>query len=268
LSILSISVAATLLACPSAKTPDSSSHGAPSACGRLDDEDCATVRGMLSAMDAFSTVEESLVLDARNTLVPGRGMERAGASWKPTLTECARARDANAQSEHREAKVDPSAIDFSYIGVAVDEAIVDGNVPASQVVQAGGDARHYTVRLLAVAFARELAPQSFVPSDAVTHRESACACDRATHFVGAVKYGGMLSYETTLESVELQGGTVLDVVKAKLLAGNADVREVTVGGLSVSGLEDGHAPRRPLDFKVKNPVPIAYAVVPVSDVCK
>jgi hypothetical protein len=205
-------VAATLTACPSAKTLENAANrGGGSGCGRLDDEDCAKVRGMLSAMDAFSNVHEELVLDVQNTFV------------------------------HPEAKIDPNAIDFSFIGVAVDEAIVDGHVPASQVVQVGGEARLYTLRLLAVAFAHDLDPQ---PS---------CA----------VRYGGMLSYETTVKGVELRAGTVLDIVTAKLFAPDSDVRQVTVGGLEVSGLDERLEERRPLDFKVKNPVPIAHPVHPV-----
>jgi hypothetical protein len=199
-------LAATLTACPSAKTPQNVANGgAPSGCGKLDDNDCAKVRAMLSAMDSFSNAHEELVLDTKDAFVPGR-----------------------------EAKIDPNAIDFSFIGVAIDDAIVDAHAPASRVVPLGGEARLYTVRLLAVAFAHDLDPQP----------------------VGAVKYGGMLSYETTVKGAELRVGTVLDVVKAKLLASDSDVRQVTVGGLEVSGLDE----RRPLDFKVKNPVPIAYAV--------
>jgi hypothetical protein len=210
--VLTLSAASTLTACAAAKTPENAANGGvSSACGKLDDEDCAKVRGMLSAMDSFSSIHEELVLDTRSTLAPSCGIA---------------------------AHIDSNAIDFSYVGVAIDDAIVDGASPISRVVRAGDEARLYTVRLFALAL--------------------------ATHSVGAVKYGGMLSYETTVKGAELKGGTVLDVVKAKLLASDADVREVTVGGLEVTGLDEA----RPRDFNVKNPVPIAHAVHATSDGCR
>ncbi len=270
-----LALLSTVMGCPSAKAPDGNA-GARGACGKLDDKDCDRVKGMLSAMDSFSNVNQELILDARSTFVPGRGIEKtAAALWKPTTTECARPRGPRSSDDAKtvqDAHIDPNAIDFSFIGVAIDEAIVSARAPVSQVVAVGGEAHLYTVRLLAVAFARDLDPQFFGPSDNVTYRESACACDRATHFVGAVKYGGMLSYETTVKGAELSVGSVLDVVKAKIFAEDTDVRQVSVGGLTVKGLEEqmkgGRGSQKPLEFTVKNPVPIAYAVYPVSDVCK
>jgi hypothetical protein len=270
ITLFALASCVAVMGCPSPKAPEGSG-AARGACGKLEDKDCDRVKGMLSAMDSFSNVNQELILDARSTFVPGRGLEKtAGALWKPTTTECARPRNER-ETRVQDARIDPNAIDFSFIGVAIDEAIVSARAPISQVVTVGAEARVYNVRLLAVAFARDLDPQFFGPSDSVSYRESACSCDRATHFVGAVKYGGMLSYETTVKGVELNAGTVLDVVKAKIFAEDTDVRQVSVGGLTVKGLEEqlaGHGTKKPLEFTVKNPVPIAYAVYPVSDVCK
>jgi hypothetical protein len=134
---------------------------------------------------------------------------------------------------------------------------------------AGGSASQHRVRLVAIAFVRDLDPQFFEATPDVTYGDAGCACGRATHFVGAVKMGGMLSYETDVRAGEAHG-RALDLVRARIAANDARIAETRVGGLEVEGLDLALAggAAHPLSFKVTSPVPIAYAVYPVADVCK
>jgi len=83
-----------------------------------------------------------------------------------------------------------------------------------------------------------------------------------------VKMGALLAYETTAHSGEVHGKAI-DFVKLKLAASDGSVKETRAGALEIDGLdavESGQV--RPLSFRVKQAVPIAYAVYPISDVCK
>ena len=129
--------------------------------------------------------------------------------------------------------------------------------------------------LVALAFVRDLDPQFFTASDDVTYGGDACTCGRATHFVGSVKLGGVLSYEMRVRAGEVHGGA-LAFFKARLAAGDSRITQTVVGGLEVEGLDaamtqsakEGSGAPKPLTFKVKNPVPIAYALYPLADVCR
>jgi hypothetical protein len=69
-------------------------------------------------------------------------------------------------------------------------------------------------------------------------------------------------------------GRALDFIKARLAAGDARITQTSVGGLEVDGLDGASlaapagAQPKPLAFRVKNPVPVAYAIYPLADVCK
>jgi hypothetical protein len=51
-------------------------------------------------------------------------------------------------------------------------------------------------------------------------------------------------------------------------AGDARITQTVVGGLEVDGLDGAGSTTKPLGFRVKTPVPIAYALYPLADVCK
>ncbi|MBX3234138.1 MAG: hypothetical protein KIT84_06235 [Labilithrix sp.] len=209
------------------------------------------------------------LLDPASAMVPGRGVQKSeGGSFTVLPTRCAAERGSR-----EEAKVDASTIDFSYIGVAIDHALVSADADVAPWLNAGAEAAEHKVSLVAVAFVRELDPQFFGASEEVSFGGEACACGRATHFVGAVKMGGLISYEMTVKSAEVRG-RALDFVKAKIAAGDARITQTVVGGLEVEGLDSvatnasGDVKTKPLGFKVRTPVPIAYAVYPLADVCK
>lgn len=274
-----IAVAALFLsACP--RAPDLGDAAKPgaqaggAACAGLETSECGRAKGLLSAASAFGNVRHEYLLDPTSAMVPGRGVQRAeGGSYTVLPTRCASERGTAATREP--ARVDPSTIDFSYIGVAIDQALVAADADLAPWLSAGGEASERKVSLVAVAFVRDLDPQFFTASDDVAFGGDACTCGRATHFVGAVKMGGLISYEMRVRASELHG-RALDFVRARVAAGDTRISQTVVGGLEVDGLE--HAPGAalapnngttvPLTFRVKTPVPIAYALYPLADVCK
>lgn len=261
--LLLILGALALVACP--KSPN-----APGAetCGGLDGAQCGKAQSLLAAAQGFGNVRHEYLLDPASAMVPGRGVQKAeGGSFTVLPTRC-----ASERGTHETAKVDPSTIDFSYIGVAIDQALVSADADIAPWLSVGGEAAEHKVSLVAVAFVRELDPQFFGASDEVSFGGDACTCGRATHFVGAVKMGGLISYEMTVRSAEVRG-RALDFVKAKVAAGDARITQTVVGGLEIDGLDAigtnaAGARAKPLGFRVKTPVPIAYAVYPLADVCK
>lgn len=250
-----------LVACPSAP-PVPDARVPAKSCAGLDASACGRANDLLGAATAFGNVRHEYLLDPASALAPGRGVTRGdGGSFTVLPTRCASERPGADAS-----KVDASTIDFSYIGVAIDRALVSADADLAPWLSAGGEASEHTISLVAIAFVRELDPQFFSASEDVAFGGEQCACGRATHFVGSVKMGGLLSYEMRVRAGELHG-RALEFVRAKLATESTKVTQTVAGGLEIEGLERA-AQGKPLGFKVKTPVPIAYAVYPLADVCK
>lgn len=269
LSIAAAASALAMAACPGAPahpTPEGkpdAAAGPARACAALAGGACATATGLVRAATGFGNVRHEYLVDPESALATGRGAERArDGSFTLLPTRC-----AVPAAEHG-AKVDASTIDFGFVGVSVDRRLVSADADLTPYLSAGGAHEKHTVSLVAIAFVRDLDPQFFGASPDVTFRENACACGRATHFIGAVKLGGMLAYQMEATSAEARG-RALDFVKARLSTAGARVTETRVGGLEVDGLDptDPKGKGR-VSFRVKNPVPIAYAVYPLADVCR
>ncbi len=243
----------------------------PRACGGLESAACGRAEGLLAAASAFSTVRHEYILDPTSSFAPGRGLEQSGASWTALPIACAKPQGSPSASAAP--RLDAQVIDFGFVGVSIDSVLVSADADISAYFSAGAAGGSHRVRLVAIAFVRDLDPQFFEATDEVSLSGQACACRSATHFVGAVKMGGMLAYETTVSEGEVHA-KALDFVKAKIAARTASVTETRVGGLEVTGLDEPGDPasasgaRKPLSFRVSQPVPIAYAVYPVADVCK
>jgi len=264
-----------LAACPSAPAPiDPSKPSAKAshegACAGLDSPECGRAQGLLSAAGAFGNVRHEYLLDPASAMVPGRGVQRGEAgSFTVLPTQCASSRTQSAERAARADKVDASTIDFSYIGVAIDQALVSADADLAPWLSAGAETTERKISLVALAFVRDLDPQFFNASDDVAFGGTACTCGRATHFVGSVKMGGLISYEMSVRAGELRG-RALDFVRARVAAGDTRITQTVVGGLEVDGLDGASSTdtSKPLTFRVKTPVPIAYAVYPLADVCK
>jgi hypothetical protein len=250
------------------KTPGASG-GDP--CAGLAREPCERANAMVGAAGGFSNVKHDYILDPTSSFAPGRGLQKTSSGlWDAVPTACATPHRQTTQGS----AVDAQQIDFGFVGVAVDSTLVGADVDLTPYFSAGGSASVHKIKLLAIAFARDLDPQFFDASEEVAFQGAACACARATHFVGAVKMGGMLAYETEVRAGEVHG-RALEFMKAKLAASDATVTETRVGGLEIEGLEaamrggpSGGPSATALTFKVRTPVPIAYSVYPISDVCK
>jgi hypothetical protein len=219
---------------------------------------------LLDAAKSFGNVEHDFVLDPTSALVPGRGLEKTAAgAWKLTPLECATAKQAGVTAEAA-----TTDIDFSYVGLAVDSTLVGADADLSPYFAAGAEASVHTLRLTAIAIVRDRDPQFFRAGTSLRMGEGACECGRATHFASAVKYGGMLAYETTVRKSDVHA-SALGLFRARLAANDGTVKQVSIGGLVVTGLDAaGKGTYAPLSFKVNKPVPVAYATYPVSDVCE
>ena len=281
-----IALAATALAACPAQRPALEGRGGAGAglaasCGGLGASACDRARGMLSAATAFSSVKHEYILDPTSSFAPGRGLEKTvSGAWSATTIAC-----AQPHAPARAPNVDAARIDFGFVGVAIDNVLVSADADLTPYFAAGATADVHKVRLVAIAFVGDDDQQFFDATDDVTAADgpdAGCACGRATHYVGAVKLGGLLAYETEVRAAEVHA-RALDFVKARLEAGDAHVTETRVGGLEVEGLdvagassvpptpltaESSRRAVRPLSFKVTTPVPIAYAVYPIADVCK
>ncbi len=270
-----------LSACP--KSPELKTGGDPaeknaSKCAGLSGVECDRARGFIEAASAFGNVRHEYLLDPASAMAPGRGVERVdGGSFVVLPTRCASERGGSSSNPANPAsgRVDAATIDFSYIGVAVDQALVAADADLAPWLSVGGEASERKLSLVALAFVRDLDPQFFSASEDVAFGGDACTCGRATHFVGAVKMGGLISYEMRVRAGELHG-RALDFVRARVAAGDARITQTVVGGLEIDGLDvppdlargSGTATIKPLTFRVKTPVPVAYALYPLGDVCK
>ena len=104
-----------LLACPKAPV-------LPDTVGKTCAAECEGADKLLAAAKGFSNVAHDFVLDPTSSLAPGRGIEkREGGAYAITPTECAepKARAGTA--------LDAQKVDFAYVGVAVDGALVSAD---------------------------------------------------------------------------------------------------------------------------------------------
>ena len=120
--------------------------------------------------------------------------------------------------------------------MAVDATLVSADADVGPLLARDAPAVH-EVRLVALAFVRDLAPSTFDPGAALFERPSGgCTCGEATHFAGATKYGATLSYGFTSGPRPEAHVGALDLVRAALGDPNVTVREERVGAMTIDGL--------------------------------
>jgi len=228
---------ACIAACGGAKPAVLAAQNA-SVCAGLDDSACKRAKGLISAANAFSTMRTELILDPTSSFAHGRGLVRgADGLWTPIPTQCA------TPTAQKSAGVDASQVDFGFVGIAIDNTVLGADVEIAPYFSGGAEAGIHKVRLVAVAYVRDLDPQFFDASDEVAYAGEACTCRNATHFIGSVKMGGMLSYDVTVREGEAHG-KALDFFKAHFSAKEATIVETRVGGLEVdvAHLDAGEEP--------------------------
>lgn len=271
-----------MAACPAAKPADDAGHaldGKAGACGGLEGASCHKAEGMIRAASGFGNVRHEYLIDPASAMEPGRCVVRGeGGAYEVLPAKCAEGKTATAAQAGA-----TDAVDFTYVGIAVDHHLVSADADLVPWASVGASASEKKISLVAMAFVRDRDPQFFSATGEVAFDGKQCTHGRASHFVGAVKVGGMLAYDMTVRGAELRG-SALSFFKARLAAGDKRITQTVVGGLEVEGLEavtgsasaeqsavDGSGsakPDKPLTFRVKNPVPVAYAVYPLADVCK
>lgn len=257
-------VALALVGCPGARVPGGA-DGVVGGCESLGKGACKGADGLLASVGAFSNVAHDFLLDPTGSYAPGRGVARgaAGGSYKLLTEACAEPRSATRE-------VESGTIDYSYVGLAVDDVVVGAETDLVPFLSVGAEGQLHKVKLVAVAFVRDKDPQFFSPSAAMTYENDKCACGTATDFIGSVKSGGLLSYEIVVRKGEAFG-SALSFMKARLRAEDTTIKQTVVGGLEIENLDEAIAKGthgKPLTFKVKNPVPVAYALFPLADVCR
>lgn len=268
---------------------------------------CSQAGALLAAARAFSDVRHDYLLDTSSAMVPGRGLSRSAAgAFSPVGLACARpkaepaapavagapaataapaAQTVAAITAAPAATAAPGApapapgeraIDFRYVGIAVDSVLVGADVDLPAYFSAGGTLDRRRLRLVAMALVADEDPQFFEPTESVVPAAGGgCACGRATHFIGAVKRGAMVAYETDVTAGEAHG-TALGLFKARIEAGDRRVTMTSVGELAIEGVEGapvagakgGGQAFGALRMEVKKAVPLAYAIYPVADVCR
>jgi hypothetical protein len=251
--------------CTPGKTPELP-NAAKTSCGGLQDAECTRAKGLLAAATSYGNVNHEFLLDTTSAMAPGRGIQKLpGGVYSPVPLECAHPKNAAAG----DAPPKTEQLDFTYIGLSIDNALVSAETDLLPFLSAGASGSTHSVKLIALAFVQDRDPQFFEGTGALTAEGESCQCGRASHFVGSVKYGGMLAYETSVTTGEVHA-KALEFIQAKLQTNSTDLRQISTGGLEVIGLEEALSgkSKAPLQFRVKSPVPVAYAVYPVTDVCK
>jgi hypothetical protein len=245
------------LACPSSRSLE---NDARAPCPTLAASACTRARGLVAAANAFDEMSHDYVLAGTRGVALGRGLEELpAAAFRAVPETCAR-RDVD-----EAARLDPSVIDFAFVGVAVDGTLV---APDAELGPFLGEDGPHEVRLVALALVRDLAAATFAASPRVTSSAKGCACARATHFAGGEKMGGMLAYTMAARARDAPV-RALDFVRARLSDRHATIAETRVGGLEIDGLDAilAGGAHRPPSFKVTSPVAVAHALYPIADVC-
>ncbi len=247
----------TLLACP--RAPESATDPrAP--CASLDHAACERARALVAAAATYADEVHDYVL-ASPGVSPAGALSRTKDGWRPLPLACARAR---APAPH----LDTGVVDYAFVGVAVDSTLVSADADIGPLL-ARPEPRAHDVWLVAIAFARDLAPPSFDRGEALLEAPSGgCTCGEASHFVGAPKYGALLAYSFRASRA---GPHVraLDFVRAALGDARRSVRESRVGGMTIDGLAQllSRDATVPLTFRLTDAQPIAFEAAPIAELC-
>jgi hypothetical protein len=235
------------------------------ACGKLRGAACTQALGLVAAASAYGDIGVDYALDPSGKLAAGRALERtARGAWRPAPGACAR---PTAPLPKPAPQAPTDAIDFAYVGVLIDDALVSADADAAPFAGPDDPPAH-RVALVAFALARDTIPTFVEGASGLTPTADGCACGRATHFAGAARSGGLLTLETTVAAGHLRGRAI-DVFRAAIDAGHVPV-ETRLGGLDVRGLDAfvASAAPLPLRFSLASPVPVAVPVYPIADLCR
>jgi hypothetical protein len=215
----------------------------------------------------YADERHDFLLTAGTPIPPGAGLRRSAEGWRRSGVTCARA-SVEEGAKTRAARFDLSAVPYAFVGLAVDSALVSADADLAPLLGVDGPATHQ-VRLVAVAFARDLAPPAFraTPSLVASSRGDTCACGDATHFAASTKVGALLSYDFQAPRSDAHV-RALDFVRAALGAPRLAVHETRLGGLALEGLDRALAGTpEPLLFHLTRAVPLALEATSLTELC-
>ncbi len=227
-------------------------------CATLDARACERARALVLAALTYQDEQHDLILTAGRVLPEGSGLRRAPQGWQPVPAACALASpEVPAASD--------GAVDYAFVGVAIDGTLVAADADLSSLL--GAPPAKHEVRLVALAL-QAAAPRAWNagPSLVLKAADDSCTCEGATHFAGAVRQGATLAYVMTAPR-DAAHVRAVDFVSAALGDARFAVREAN-DGLVIDGLPallDGRA--HPLAFHVTSPSPVATDAAPLDDVC-
>ncbi len=258
---IAAAVAACALACAAcpreaAPPPDDASL----ACASLDARACGVARGLLAASREYADAPHAFLLASRATR-PGVGVARTSRGDRFVDRACARVDEGASRAA--------AAIDYAFVGMAIDATLVSADADVAPLLSDGGE---HDVRLVAIALVRETAPLAAIHAGPGLDATSiACACGDATHVVGEARWGALVSYDARAPRVS-RATRAVDLVRRVLVDPELRVRETRVGVLEVPR-DDAFAPylagraTRPLPFRVKQAEPVAYALRSLDEAC-
>jgi len=227
-------------------------------CATLDAPACDRARALVLATLTYQDEQHDLLLTAGRALPEGSGIRRAPQGWQQIPAACALASPAAPAPSD-------GAVDYAFVGVAIDGTLVAADADLSPLL--GAPPEKHDVRLLAIAL--EAAPPrawNAGPSLIVKAADDSCTCEGATHFAGSLRHGATLAYAMTAPR-DATHVRAVDFVSAALGDARFAVREAN-DGLVIDGLSallDGRA--HPLTFHLTSPSPVAMDAAPLADVC-
>jgi hypothetical protein len=213
---------------------------------------------MLAAAPSYADEAHAYVL-ATAAMPRKRGVARTENGDRVLAATCAVDRESTP-------RLDLATVDYSFVGVAIDATLVSADANVAPLLAEGDHA----LRLVAVAFVRDRAPpHALAPSPAVrSARGGGCTCGDATHIVGEIRWGALVSYDAPAPKVD-HPTRAIDLARKVLTDPHTHARETRIGAMSLDGFAPFLAGRatRPLAMRVTKAAPVAYALRPIDEVC-
>lgn len=253
-------IAVVLLAVCACSGASRSASDVHARCPTLDAAACERAHALAVAASTYADEEHDYVFPSAR-ISGDAALARTGEGWRALPFTCDRPRRAPPQ-------LDLAATDYAFVGVAVDDTLVSADADVGPILARPEPSPH-EVALVAVAFVHDRASSTFDRGENLLERPSGeCLCNDASHFAGPTRYGAVLAYAFRAPRREPHARAI-DVVRRALVDPGASVREVRKGAMAIDGLARFLAGDAavPLAFHVMTAEPVAYAAVPIGDLC-
>ena len=171
-ALLAIPLLLASPACSSRAPRSQPDRNAP--CATLDARACKRARALLAVAPTYADERHDFLLTNGTAIPAGAGLHRSAEGWRRSGATCARA-SIDDDAKTRAGRFDLAAVPYAFVGLAVDSALVSADADLAPLLGAFGPPTHQ-IRLVAVAFARDLAPPAFraTPSLVASSRGDSC----------------------------------------------------------------------------------------------